>query len=95
MKFLPAILIPVAYLWTRTVKCKNPTCRAQPCHCSDRRGFAERRDPMLHSRSLRLEKKTVRFEVVESKPAADWDSTPRSDSKGGQCHVPVLRHGCR
>src|SRR5262249_10146734 len=24
----PGYLVPVAYLWTRTVTCKNPTCRA-------------------------------------------------------------------
>ena len=24
----PGYLMPVAYLWTRTVTCKNPTCKA-------------------------------------------------------------------
>src|SRR3970282_1643490 len=27
-KVAPGYLVPVAYLWTRTVTCKNPTCKA-------------------------------------------------------------------
>jgi hypothetical protein len=60
-------LMPVAYLWTRTVTCKNPNCRAivplvkQTWLCrKDKRYVALN---MIAPRG----KKQVRFEVVEAR----------------------------
>jgi putative DNA methylase len=81
-------LMPVAYLWTRTVTCKNPTCRATVplvkqtwlCKKSDR--FV----------ALRLNapkgEKRVHFEVIESRTEKGLGFDPEAGSKGGNATCP-------
>jgi putative DNA methylase len=82
-------LTPVAYLWTRTVHCKNPTCSAtvplvrQTWLCSKAGRYV----------ALRMNapggEKRVRFTVVEAEHAADLGFDPASFSKGGNSACPV------
>ncbi len=81
-------LMPVAYLWTRTVTCKNPDCRAtvpllkQTWLCKK-----EGRYVALKIVAPKGERK-VRFEVVEvhSENALGFD--PEAGSKGGNATCP-------
>ncbi len=79
----PGYLVPVAYLWTRTVRCKNASCGATV--------------PLVKQTWLRKKKgdfvalkivaprgaKTVRFEVVESASERGLGFDPEAGSKGG------------
>jgi len=76
-------LIPVAYLWTRTVKCKKPSCRAtvplvkQTWLCKKNGRFVALK--MIAPRG----KKEVRFEVVEATSEKRLGFDPTAFSKGG------------
>jgi putative DNA methylase len=84
----PGFLTPVAYLWTRTVTCKNPTCKATVplvkqswlCKKSGRyvalRAVAPKRE------------KRVRFQVVESITQRGLGFDPDVGSKGGNATCP-------
>jgi putative DNA methylase len=77
----PGYLVPLAYLWTRTVTCKNPTCKAIV--------------PLVRQTWLRKiigqtvalrtvpSKKTKRtcFEVVAARSASDFSFDPDAGSK--------------
>lgn len=84
----PGYLAPVAYLWTRTVTCKNPTCKAIVplvkqtwlCKKSDRH-------VALKVVAPKGEKK-VRFEVIESRTAKGLGFDPEAGSKGGNATCP-------
>ncbi len=76
-------LTPVAYLWTRTVRCKNPSCRAsvplvkQTWLCKkDGRYVAMK---MVAKRG----KKQVRFEIVETTTEKGLGFDPTAFSKAG------------
>lgn len=76
-------LTPVAYLWTRTVRCKNPNCGAtvplvkQTWLCKKKgRYIAMRIVAPPH-------KKEVRFEVVEAKSEQELGFDPTAFSKAG------------
>lgn len=81
-------LTPAAYLWTRTVTCKNPNCKATVplvkqtwlCKKSDR-CVALR---MVAPRG----KKQVRFEVVESRSESGLGFDPAAFSKAGNATCP-------
>jgi len=81
-------LIPVAYLWTRTIRCKNPGCGAvvplarQTWLCKK-----EGRYVALKMIAPRRGKK-VRFEVVESMREDNFDFDPAGFSKGGNATCP-------
>ena len=86
---LPAgFLQPVAYLWTRTVKCRNPACGAtvplvkQTWLC---------KKPGRHV-ALRMVapkgEKQVRFEVVEHAKESDFDFDPAGFSSAGNATCP-------
>jgi putative DNA methylase len=84
-------LTPVAYLWTRTVKCKNPTCGGtvplvkQTWLCKkDGRYVALK---MVASKR----KKEVTFEVVEAPKAAGLGFDPEAFSKGGNATCPFCQ----
>jgi putative DNA methylase len=76
-------LIPSAYFWTRTVKCKNPNCRAvvplvrQTWLCEKPGRYVALR-PVVSSHPT-----GVRFEVVESSEADGLGFDPESFSKAG------------
>ena len=81
-------LMPIAYLWTRTVKCKNPRCGAtvplvrQTWLCrKESRSIAIRL--IAPKRSTR-----ARFEVVESGNGAGFDFDPSEFSTGGSATCP-------
>lgn len=77
------LLVPVAYLWTRTVICKNPTCKATVPLL--RQTWLCKRPKRYSALKLQVNKKnrTVRYEVVEgfSEKALGFD--PEAGSKGG------------
>ena len=87
-------LLPVAYLWTRTVTCKNPRCRATV--------------PLLRqtwlckkpSRYVALKvsapkgKKDVRFEVVTARSDRELGFDPSEFSKGGNATCPFCGTVC-
>jgi putative DNA methylase len=84
-------LTPVAYLWTRTVKCKNPGCEAtvpllrQTWLCKKKN-----RHVALKMIAPKGEKK-VRFEVVEAEKERDLGFDPEAFSKGGNASCPFCR----
>jgi putative DNA methylase len=81
-------LMPVAYLWTRTVVCRNPACTAvvplvrQTWLCKkDRRYVALK---IVTSKSGRK----VRFEVIEAERPDSLGFDPEAGSKGGNATCP-------
>lgn len=84
----PGYLIPVAYLWTRTVECKNPTCGAtvpllkQTWLCKKKGRYVALR--MVAKKKA----KNVAFEVVEGRSEGDIDFDPTLFSKGGNATCP-------
>lgn len=76
-------LTPVAYLWTRTVACKNPGCAAlvplvrQTWLCKKEKRYAALRI------SAPASAKRVEFEVVESTSPQRLGFDPEAGSKGG------------
>src|SRR5439155_4816153 len=84
----PGYLTPVAYLWTRTVTCKNPKCGAtvpllrQTWLCKKQnRNVALK---MIASKG----KKQVCFEVVEARSESELGFDPAIGSKGGNAACP-------
>ena len=84
----PGYLMPVAYLWTRTVTCKNPNCKAtvplvkQTWLCKKPGRFAALK--MIEPRG----KKQVRFEVVEAHLENGLGFDPAGFSRGGNATCP-------
>jgi putative DNA methylase len=84
----PGYLMPVAYLWTRTVACKNPACRAtvplvrQTWLCKKKDRFVALK--MLVAKGA----KRVRFEVVETKTERALGFDPAGFSKAGNAPCP-------
>jgi putative DNA methylase len=81
-------LTPVAYLWTRTVRCKNLTCGAivplvrQTWLCKKSGRFVALR--MIAPK----DKRTVRFEVTEATTEHGLGFDPAAFSKGGNATCP-------
>jgi len=81
-------LTPVAYLWTRTVRCKNPSCGAtvplvrQTWLCKKAKRYAALK--MMAPPGA----KQVRFEVVESDTEKGLGFDPTDCSKGGNATCP-------
>src|SRR5207245_10514557 len=86
-------LMPVAYLWTRTVTCKNPTCKATVplvkqtwlCKKADRHVALKVIAPKGEKR--------VRFQVVESRTEKGLGFDPEAGSKGGNATCPFCGTG--
>lgn len=84
----PGYLMPVAYLWTRTVTCKNPNCRAtvplarQTWLCKKPGRYVALK--MIAPRG----KKGVRFEVVEAHSEKALGFDPGGFSKSGNATCP-------
>jgi putative DNA methylase len=84
----PGYLVPVAYLWTRTVTCKNPGCKAtvplvkQTWMCKKKGRFVA-----LKPTAPKGAKK-VRFEVIESPTEKGLGFDPEAGSKGGNATCP-------
>jgi putative DNA methylase len=81
-------LIPVAYIWTRIVKCKNPTCRAN-VPLLRQTWLCKKKDRYVALKVVApKDKKQVRFEVVESKSEAGLGFDPEAGSKAGNATCP-------
>jgi putative DNA methylase len=86
-------LVPIAYLWTRTVRCKNPTCGAtvplvrQTWLCKKKDRFVALK-MIAGSAGVSPAEKKVRFEVVESRTEKDLGFDPGGFSKGGNATCP-------
>lgn len=84
----PGYLIPVAYLWTRTVICKNPHCRAtvplvkQTWLCKKQGRYVALRIVAPKG------KKQVRFEVVDARSENALGFDPADGSSGGNATCP-------
>ncbi len=84
----PGFLLPVAYVWTRTVRCKNPSCGAtvplvkQTWLCKETGRYVALK--MLVPNG----EKRVRFEVVESDSERGLGFDPAAFSKGGNATCP-------
>jgi putative DNA methylase len=76
-------LVPIAYLWTRTVRCKNPSCGAtvplvrQTWLCKKKGHY------VALTMVAPTGQKQARFDVVESTTEAGLGFDPASFSKGG------------
>ncbi|HOI15494.1 MAG TPA: DUF1156 domain-containing protein, partial [Geobacteraceae bacterium] len=85
----PGYLMPVAYLWTRTVRCKNPSCGATVPLVRQtwlvRKSGGKRSDPKYVAVKIcgDREAKDIRFEVVEARSEAELEFNPSAGSKGG------------
>lgn len=84
----PGYLMPVAYLWTRTVTCKNPNCLAtvplvkQTWLCKKSGRYVALR--MVAPRG----EKQVRFEVIEARAENGLGFDPAGFSKAGNATCP-------
>lgn len=84
----PGYLVPVAYLWTRTVRCKNPSCGVtvplvkQTWLCKKKGRYVA-----LKTVAPKGEK-AVRFEVVESATERGLGFDPTAGSEGGNATCP-------
>jgi len=76
-------LTPVAYLWTRTVTCKNPHCRAQ-VPLVKQTWLCKKQDRYVALRVVAPPgKKRVRFEVVEGRSEKSLGFDPAMGSTAG------------
>lgn len=76
-------LTPVAYLWTRTVTCKNPNCGAS-VPLVKQTWLCKKKDRYVAMRMLAPKgSKRTRFEIVEAATEAELGFDPEAFSKGG------------
>jgi len=92
---LPAgYLMPVAYLWTRTVRCKNPSCGAtvpllrQTWLCRKKGGKKSLGRYVAMKVVAPKGEKKVRFEVAEATTEAELGFDPAEFSKRGNATCP-------
>lgn len=91
-------LLPVAYLWTRTVKCRKPDCRGEVplarqtwlCRKENKSGGRYIAVKPTWSRS----QKRIRYSVMQAPSEAKLGFDPSEGSRGGStvcpgCHSPV------
>jgi putative DNA methylase len=84
----PGYLMPVAYLWTRTVTCKNPACRAT-VPLVKQTWLCKKKDQYVALKVVPLKgKKRVRFDVVECRTEKGLGFDPEAGSKGGNATCP-------
>jgi len=84
----PGYLVPVAYLWTRTVRCKNPSCGAT-VPLVRQTWLCKKKDRYVALRMIAPKgKKQARFEVVESRTEKGLGFDPAAFSKGGNATCP-------
>ncbi|UKL14275.1 DUF1156 domain-containing protein [Dissulfurimicrobium hydrothermale] len=84
----PGYLMPVAYLWTRTVRCKNPACGAT-VPLVRQTWLCKKKDRYVALRMIAPKgEKRVRFEVMESRTEKGLGFDPAGFSKGGNATCP-------
>ncbi|MEW6667881.1 MAG: DUF1156 domain-containing protein [Thermodesulfobacteriota bacterium] len=81
-------LTPVAYLWTRTVRCKNPSCGAT-VPLVKQTWLCRKKDRNVALKTLAPNgEKKARFEVVEATTERALGFDPVGGSKGGNATCP-------
>ncbi len=82
-KLPPGFLQPVAYLWTRTVRCKNPSCAATVPLV--RQTWMRKRGGDFAALKIETDKKakSIRFSVRTADKVADLGFDPTGFSSGG------------
>lgn len=81
-------LVPLAYLWTRTVKCKNPACGAQ-VPLVRQTWLCRKKGRYIALRMIAEPgEKQVRFEVVQSATQDGLGFDPGAFSRGGNAVCP-------
>ncbi|OQC32220.1 MAG: hypothetical protein BWX70_00668 [Verrucomicrobia bacterium ADurb.Bin070] len=84
----PGYLQPVAYLWTRTVTCKNPACGAT-VPLVKQTWLCKKKDRYVALKMIAPKgEKQVRFEVVEAKTEKGLGFDPEAFSKAGNATCP-------
>ena len=86
----PGFLVPVAYLWTRTVRCKNPSCGATVPLVRQTWLYKPKKPGRYVALKMIAPKgaKQVRFEMVESATEKGLGFAPAGFSKGGNATCP-------
>ncbi len=88
------MLTPVAYLWTRTVRCKNPACGgtvplARQTWLAKKKGrYVALRPDAETNRHKAWPEKTVRYVVVEATTEEGLGFDPAAGSRGGNVACP-------
>jgi putative DNA methylase len=81
-------LVPIAYLWTRTVRCKNPTCGAT-VPLVRQTWLCKKKDRFVALKMIApKDNKEARFEVVEARSENGLGFDPAGFSKGGNATCP-------
>lgn len=81
-------LTPVAYLWTRTVRCKNPSCGAT-VPLARQTWLCKKKGRYIALKKIASKKeKKVRFDIIEAKTEKELGFDPSSGSKGGDATCP-------
>ena len=84
----PGTLKPIGYLWTRTVRCKNPSCTAS-VPLVRQTWLCKKKDRYVALKMITPKgKKAVRFEVVETTTENGFDFDPSSFSNAGNATCP-------
>jgi putative DNA methylase len=84
----PGYLVPVAYLWTRTVTCKNPHCHAT-VPLLKQTWLCKKQDRYVALKVVAPKgKKQVHFEVFEARSEKALGFDPEAGSKGGNATCP-------
>jgi putative DNA methylase len=88
LKVKRGFLTPVAYLWTRTVRCKNPACGAT-VPLVKQTWLCKKKDRFVAMRAVAPKgEKRVRFQIVEAHTEAGLGFDPEAFSKGGNATCP-------
>lgn len=74
-------LLPIAYLWTRTVTCKNPSCAATVPLA--RQHWLCKKDQRLVALKAVISKRQITFAIVESSTVKGLGFDPDEGSQGG------------
>ncbi len=84
----PGYLTPLAYLWTRTVRCKNPACKATVPLV--RQTWLRKKDGRCVAIKIIAPrgKKEVRFEIVEAQSEKELGFDPAAFSTAGNATCP-------
>lgn len=93
-KTAKGMLTPIAYLWTRTVRCKNPACGgtvplARQTWLAKKRGrYIALRPDTEANRHRQWPHKTVRYRVMEATTESGLGFNPSLGSRGGNVPCP-------
>jgi putative DNA methylase len=88
LKVAQGYLTPIAYLWTRTVPCKNPSCGAT-VPLVKHTWLCKRKDRCVAMKMVaQTGQKRARFEIVEAQSEAGLGFDPEAFSKAGNATCP-------